>query len=164
MSDIDSGCDYSGTVEEIGEHSDTDIKKGDRIFGLVHGANLVRQLSCVIQTITQQAQSETEGAYAEHLLQKSGLCGKIPEGMSFEEASGLGVALTTIAIALYEILDAPLPDSPAHALYPILIYGGSTCQGGMAIQFAKLYVPLEIFFHPCAMRYSFVSILILENI
>jgi NADPH:quinone reductase-like Zn-dependent oxidoreductase len=35
------GCDLSGVVEEIGEECKSDVKKGDHIYGVCHGANLV---------------------------------------------------------------------------------------------------------------------------
>lgn len=35
------GCDYSGTVVEVGEDCIGDMKPGDAIFGVVHGANMV---------------------------------------------------------------------------------------------------------------------------
>jgi NADPH:quinone reductase-like Zn-dependent oxidoreductase len=42
------GCDLSGIVEEVGEECKSDIKKGDAVYGVCHGANLVsRYLSLV---------------------------------------------------------------------------------------------------------------------
>ena len=35
------GCDSSGTVEEVGPDCETEVKKGDRVFGASHGANWV---------------------------------------------------------------------------------------------------------------------------
>jgi NADPH:quinone reductase-like Zn-dependent oxidoreductase len=35
------GCDLSGIVEEVGEECKSDIKKGDAVYGVAHGANLV---------------------------------------------------------------------------------------------------------------------------
>ena len=35
------GCDVSGIVEEVGEECKSDVKKGDAVYGLCHGANLV---------------------------------------------------------------------------------------------------------------------------
>lgn len=37
-----SGCDYAGTVEEVGSKVNKPFKKGDRITGFVHGANAMR--------------------------------------------------------------------------------------------------------------------------
>ena len=58
--------------------------------------------------------------------------------MSTEEASTLGVGVTTVGQALYQSLGLPLPTSPASTKFPILIYGGSTATGALAIQYAKL--------------------------
>jgi NADPH:quinone reductase-like Zn-dependent oxidoreductase len=38
------GCDVSGIVEEIGKQCKSDIKKGDKVYGVCHGANLVSRL------------------------------------------------------------------------------------------------------------------------
>lgn len=65
---------------------------------------------------------------------------KIPDSLSFEEAATLGLGTTTVGQALYQSLGLPLPDQPAKEKFPILIYGGSTATGTLAIQFAKLYV------------------------
>lgn len=58
--------------------------------------------------------------------------------MSDEEAATLGVGVTTVGQALYQSLGLPLPDSGVKADYPVLIYGGSTATGSLAIQYARL--------------------------
>ena len=63
---------------------------------------------------------------------------KIPDSLSFEDAATLGVGLSTTAQALYQDLKLPLPTSPATEKTYLLIYGGSTATGTLAIQFAKL--------------------------
>lgn len=64
---------------------------------------------------------------------------KIPDNVSFEDASTLGVGIFTVGQALYQSLGLPLPTEPAKESFPVLIYGGSTATGTLAIQFAKLY-------------------------
>lgn len=74
---------------------------------------------------------------------KDGHLGKIPDSMSFEDASTLGVAVVTGFHALYLTLRLPMPLSGDQIDQPrsILIYGGSTSIGTAAIQLAKLSVP-----------------------
>ena len=63
--------------------------------------------------------------------------------MSFEETATLGVGLTTVGQTLYMTLGLPLPgEKPLEGETFILIYGGSTATGTLAIQFAKLYAIL----------------------
>ena len=117
------GCDYSGIVEDVGSAVTVPFKKGDRVAGFVHGGNVVHI---------------EDGTFAEHITAKGDLQIRIPENVSFEEAATLGVGITTVGQGLYQALGLPLPDSPSPDKFPLLIYGGSTATGALAIQFAKL--------------------------
>lgn len=66
---------------------------------------------------------------------------KIPENLTFEDAATLGVGITSVGQGLYMALKLPLPgQKPLDDSPFILIYGGSTATGTLAIQYAKLYV------------------------
>jgi hypothetical protein len=74
----------------------------------------------------------------------------IPANMSFEEAATLPCGLATVALALYKHLSLPLPTFPTvlgenKDGRAILIYGGSTATGTLAIQFAKLFVLFPVY-------------------
>lgn len=117
------GCDYSGIVEEVGKDVKKQFKKGDRICGFAHGGN---------------ASQHEDGAFAEYIVVKGDLQMKIPDHMSFQDAATLGVGINTVGQALYQSLKLALPTEPIKDATPILIYGGSTATGTLAIQFAKL--------------------------
>lgn len=78
------------------------------------------------------------GAFARYIIAKGDLVLRIPDGVSWEEASTTGVAFGTVAMGLYKILGLPYPGKSGSDNAPILIYGGSTATGTVAIQFAKL--------------------------
>ncbi|OKL64423.1 Protein TOXD [Talaromyces atroroseus] len=117
------GCDYAGIVEEVGKNVKKPFKKGDRVCGFVHGANAVQP---------------EDGAFAEYIVAKGDIQMHIPSNLSFQEAATLGVGITTVGQALYQSLKLALPTEPIKKPVPILIYGGSTATGTLAIQFAKL--------------------------
>lgn len=72
-------------------------------------------------------------------MAKGDLAIKIPENLSFEEAATLGVGVSTVGQGLYQSLGLPLPgEAKTGESGTILIYGGSTATGGLAIQYAKL--------------------------
>ena len=117
------GCDYSGYVEEIGSAVTKPFQKGDKVFGFVHGGDAVQY---------------ENGAFAEYIVAKGDLQTHLPPNLSFEQAATLGVGISTVGQALYQSLQLPLPTEPAKEPFPVLIYGGSTATGTLAIQFARL--------------------------
>ncbi|KAM0197887.1 hypothetical protein ACHAPI_004619 [Fusarium lateritium] len=116
------GCDYSGVVVQVGALLQDRFRPGDRVAGLVHGCN---------------ASNHADGAFAEFVTAKGDLQIKIPDDMSFETAATLGAGITTVGQNLYQSLALPLPKSEASD-NSVLIYGGSTATGSLAIRFAKL--------------------------
>ncbi|CAG8090629.1 unnamed protein product [Penicillium olsonii] len=117
------GCDYSGIVEEVGSNVTNGLKVGDKVAGFVHGSN---------------SDNHEDGTFAEHIAAKADLQIRVPDNVSMEDASTLGVGITTVGQGLYQSLGLPLPTEPATKPISILIYGGSTATGTLAIQFAKL--------------------------
>ncbi|KAH6962358.1 chaperonin 10-like protein [Ilyonectria sp. MPI-CAGE-AT-0026] len=117
------GCDYSGVVEAVGKDVKKPFKKGDRVCGFAHGGNAV-QLE--------------DGVFAEYIVAQGDLQVLIPDSLSFQEAATLGVGISTVGQGLYQSLKLNLPTEPLKESVPILIYGGSTATGTLAIQFAKL--------------------------
>lgn len=75
--------------------------------------------------------------FQEFAVAKGDLQMKIPDNLSDEQAASLGVGLTTVGLALYQSLEMHLPPYEPHGI-PVLIYGGSTATGSLAIQFAAL--------------------------
>ena len=117
------GCDYAGIVEAVGKNVKKPFTKGDRICGFVHGSNAVQP---------------EDGAFAEYIIAEGDLQYRIPDSMGFEEAATLGLGVTTAALGLYQSLKLALPTTPIQNQTPVLIYGGSSATGTLAIQFAKL--------------------------
>lgn len=102
-----------------------DLKVGDRVCGSADGMSKARPLG---------------GAFAEYVSLPGDLALKIPEGMSFETAAALGTALASAGMALFYSLKIPytLLDKPSEKPFPVLIYGGSSATGTMALQLVKL--------------------------
>ncbi|EPE32021.1 GroES-like protein [Glarea lozoyensis ATCC 20868] len=117
------GCDYAGEVLEVGSAVKKPFKKGTRVCGFCHGGNSVNQ---------------SVGAFGEIITVKGDIQIEIPSNLSYEEAATLGVGITTVGQGLYQSLELPLPNQPTAEKTYILIYGGSTATGALAIQFAKL--------------------------
>ncbi|KAF2238415.1 NAD(P)-binding protein [Viridothelium virens] len=120
-------------VVEVGPAVTKAFRPGDRVCGAVHGSHFL---------------SPEGGAFGEYLVAKGDVQLKIPEGMGFEEASTLGVAVVTVGQGLYQGLGFPLPSTGRKEggeeaegqaeKREVLIYGGSSAMGMMAIQYAGL--------------------------
>jgi NADPH:quinone reductase-like Zn-dependent oxidoreductase len=118
------GCDFAGTVEEVGSAVTKSLSKGDRIAGVAHGGNFVQP---------------EDGAFAEYVLAKGDVQMKIPDSMSFEEAATLTLGVTTVMQGLFQkALKLNWPTDPIKDKQYVLIYGGSSATGALGIQYAKL--------------------------
>ncbi|TGO39130.1 hypothetical protein BHYA_0060g00430 [Botrytis hyacinthi] len=125
------GCDFAGIVVEIGKGVKKEWKKGDRIAGMAHGVKWICLTSADVNT-GNDIEPE-DGTFATYIVVKGDVVFHIPDSVSFEEAASLGVGITTVALGFYKYLSLPLLTK-----FPILIYGGSSATGTLAIQFAKL--------------------------
>ncbi|KAF7951698.1 hypothetical protein EAE96_006997 [Botrytis aclada] len=122
------GCDFAGIVVEIGKGVEKKWKKGDRIAGIAHGDNDIEP---------------EDGTFATYIMVKGDVAFHIPDNVSFEEAASLGVGVTTVVLGFYKylslpLLTFPLPRPNPENKFPVLVYGGSSVTGTLAIQFAKL--------------------------
>ncbi|RYP52201.1 hypothetical protein DL768_002592 [Monosporascus sp. mg162] len=122
------GSDYAGTVVAAGDDLLKELRVGDRVCGFVFGQN----------------PNEPEaGAFAEYVEINAGLAIRIPDYMSFEDAATLGVGIATAGLSLFIPdgdslgLPTPLEPSPANNKH-ILVCGGATASGRLAIQLIKL--------------------------
>lgn len=62
----------------------------------------------------------------------------LPTSMSFLDAATLGSGIITVGQSMYQSLALPLPSNPSNEEAFVLVHGGSTATGTLAIQFAKL--------------------------
>ncbi|CAM1504823.1 Fc.00g024140.m01.CDS01 [Cosmosporella sp. VM-42] len=115
------GCDFAGIVEKVGGKV-TKFKVGDRIAGFSHGGN---------------SDDHETGAFGEYVLAKDHAQIKIPDKISFEEATTVGLGMLACGQGLYKSLGLPLPNAPAKEPFPVLFYGGSTATAILGIQYAK---------------------------
>jgi NADPH:quinone reductase-like Zn-dependent oxidoreductase len=116
------GCDFAGTVVEVGAEVKRQWKAGDRVCGFAHGSNVM---------------NSEDGAFGEYLVARGDICMKIPDNMGFEEAATLPVGVMTCVMGLYQHMGLSWLALKGEGKQ-ILIYGGSTATGMLAIQFAKL--------------------------
>ncbi|EXJ71194.1 uncharacterized protein A1O5_06188 [Cladophialophora psammophila CBS 110553] len=119
------GCDYAGVVEAVGVAVEKPWRRGDRVFGCGHGANLM---------------NKDDGVFAEYAVVKGDLQMRIPEGWSFERAATVPLGAITVGQGLFRTsLKLDLPgESQQRKDIPVLIYGGTTATGALGVQFAKL--------------------------
>jgi NADPH:quinone reductase-like Zn-dependent oxidoreductase len=130
------GSDVAGTVEAIGdiregEEEEYMFKVGDRVLAFADGA---WKSDC------------DQGGFQEYVLVRRSSAAHIPFSMSFDSACTLPMAMTTAASALWHTLGIPKPKkgtkqgrSASSDLggQGILIYGGSSAVGLLAIQMAS---------------------------
>ena len=121
------GCDFSGEVARVGGAVKKTHFIGDRVCGCVFGNN---------------PDEGENGAFADFVAVAGDLLFKMPSGMPYQVGASLGVGLSTVGMALYHALKLPLPlpVSPAATSEPnfVLVYGGGTATGRLAIQMLRM--------------------------
>lgn len=119
------GTDVSGEVVELGEGV-TRFSVGDRVFALAVGTD-------------KDTNTGAEGAFQHYTVVRERLASRIPDAMTFEEASVLPMAVSTAAAGLFQddYLGLQLPSAGARPTgETVLVWGGSTSVGSNAIQLA----------------------------
>ena len=116
------GCDFSGQVISIGSTVKQTLTLGDRVCGCVFGNN---------------PEDIENGAFAEYVAVPGDLVFKIPQPMPFQTAATLGVGMTTVGMAFYHTLKLPWPKSQGGQPGFVLIHGGGTATGTLAIQMIR---------------------------
>lgn len=123
------GSDFAGKIVEIGPGvARKDLKIGGRVCGAVHASNP----ACL-----------QSGTFGEYLVTYADLVLKVPDDMPWSHATAIGGCVHgSIGLAFWDSLHLPgHPDQPASTPIDVLVYGGATASGTMAIQLVKAYVP-----------------------
>lgn len=115
------GCDFAGVVVEIGNGVKR-FKEGDRVFAVTFGMN---------------ASDKTAGAFTQYAVATEDLSCLIPEAMSFTEACSMGLAIATAGLALFQTPGLQLSMQGGNG-EAVLVSGGATATGTMAIQFLRM--------------------------
>ncbi|OJJ99620.1 hypothetical protein ASPACDRAFT_43243 [Aspergillus aculeatus ATCC 16872] len=122
-----SGCDFAGTVVAVGDAATERFKVGDRVCGGVHGANPI---------------DPAVGAFAEYVGATADILALVPRDLSLTDAAAIGGAgPATMALALGDKLTLSIdadaaPNGPTKEEF-VLVYGGSTATGTMALQLLR---------------------------
>ncbi|KAJ9134324.1 Zinc-binding alcohol dehydrogenase domain-containing protein cipB [Pleurostoma richardsiae] len=121
------GADIAGTVVEVGS-SVSSFKPGDRVLGFadafISGDN-------------------NRGAYQTYTAARAISTAKLPDAISFQQGATLPTAMGTAAMALFDSFGLPRPTrATAASALPgrpsILVWGGASSVGSVAIQLARL--------------------------
>ncbi len=120
------GSDVTGEVVAVGA-SVSRFKPGDRVLGLALG-------------VDKLANRASEGAFQHYVILRQDATTAIPDGMSFQRAAVLPLAVATAACGLFLDdqlgLRMPTAERPEPKSQAVLIWGGSTSVGSAAIQLA----------------------------
>ncbi|KAK3296556.1 chaperonin 10-like protein [Chaetomium fimeti] len=119
-----AGSDCSGVVVAVGSAVPPGkFNVGDRVCAAITSMN---------------PETPRIGAFAEYVGATADCTLRLPDGISFESGATLGIGVATIGYALFRSLRVPgHPDSPATTPHYVLVCGGSTASGTLAIQLLR---------------------------
>lgn len=78
------------------------------------------------------------GAFAEYCVAHAELCMRVPDGMSNEDAASPPAGIGTAGLGLFQKLEFPWPGEGTATDENVLVYGGSSATGALAIQLGNL--------------------------
>ncbi|KAK6456574.1 zinc-binding oxidoreductase [Scheffersomyces xylosifermentans] len=149
------GSDVSGIVERVGANV-TKFAKGDYVSGFIHGES-----------------SFTQGAFGEYSILNPGTAIKYDSSKftseklsvgdhpsdkinTFEGAASVSLGLVTVALSFGHSLKIDT-NKESHKGKSILIWGGATATGVLAIQVAKLVYGLEVIATASSKNHKFLQ-------
>lgn len=132
-----AGCDFAGTIAAVGSDPDAPARPGcapwavgDRVCGAVHGCNVLRPGA---------------GAFAQWVEADPAVLVRMPRGWGWAEGAALGGSCVgAVGLGLFREmgLEGPREGGPggeaAGLGRTVLVYGGSTACGTMAVQLLRL--------------------------
>ncbi|EGX87723.1 alcohol dehydrogenase, putative [Cordyceps militaris CM01] len=119
------GLDFAGTVVAVGPAQPAwrSLQVGDRVFGCTDGCDSRRP---------------RVGAFTQFTACRGSILIKMPDHMSFATAASMGNAIFSSGFALFHSLQLPGSlTATAEKSHWVLIYGGATATGTMALQFLR---------------------------
>lgn len=117
------GCDFSGDVVAVGAAVKKALAPGDRVCSSTFGNN---------------PDDPDNGAFAEYVAIPGDLVLRIPPEMSYQSAATLGLGLATVGLGLFHTMELPPPGASDSKPHFVLIHGGGTATGALAIQMVRL--------------------------
>ena len=121
------GCDYAGEIVAIGSDVTKSFTEGEKIYGCSHGSNFSQSY---------------DGVFAEHAMVMGDVAMRVPQNVkNVEDVVSVPLGSITVGQGLFQKnkgLELAFPEQGKASGEWLLIYGGSTATGSLAIQFAKL--------------------------
>ncbi|KAJ4001210.1 dehydrogenase [Lentinula boryana] len=120
--DVIVGHDFAGVIQELGPDVSSEFRKvGQRVAGFLN--------ACV--------SVEDGGTFAEYCVADAMMLVDLPDSMSFESASTIGLAAFTACQLLWQNQKLPTPLDASRYSFPILVWGGASAVGQYVVQLAK---------------------------
>ncbi|ABN65265.1 Zinc-binding oxidoreductase [Scheffersomyces stipitis CBS 6054] len=150
-----AGSDVAGVVEKVGANV-KGFKEGDKVSGFIHG-----NTSATVGAFGEYALLNPDTAIkyeASQISDKPLSVGEHPADLlnTFEGIAGVSLGLVTVSLSFAHSLQIPA-DKEKNKNASILIWGGATATGVLAIQLAKLVYGLNVIATASSKNHEFLK-------